>query len=280
MHLVTGKAGTAHITAENHRRLNAGAFGSGRYILNVGSLFAAQIATANTVTIADGVLMMDGAQVEIEPNSPETVTIESAAAGTYRRDVIAVEYSKDASGIETAGLIVVAGTSASTAAAAARPAAETGNIANGDTTARMALYEVLVEGVAIAECTLIAPIKFPAVDRLDALETKMQTAKAVADIVSGKWVIARKPTSSDIVSVNIPTIASKVQGEWITYKVTLPAGANSFIAIPFDGGWIGTNGFRFSTGSMTVSFIPINHASFTVSNGAFRFMLIYLKEVK
>ena len=75
-----------------------------------------------------------------------------------------------------------------------------------------------MEGVAIAECTLIAPIKFPAVDRLDALETKMQTAKAVADIVSGKWVIARKPTSSDIVSVNIPTIASKVQGEWITYR--------------------------------------------------------------
>jgi hypothetical protein len=117
---VTGKAGAAHITAENHRRLNAGAFGSGRYILNVGSLFAAQIATANTVTIADGVLVMDGAQVEIEPNSPETVTIESAAAGTYRRDVIAVEYSKDTSGIETAELVVVAGTSASTAAAAAR----------------------------------------------------------------------------------------------------------------------------------------------------------------
>lgn len=280
MHLVTGKAGAAHITAENHRRLNAGAFGSGRYILNVGSLFAAQIATANTVTIADGVLVMDGAQVEIEPNSPETVTIESAAAGTYRRDVIAVEYSKDASGIETAELVVVAGTSASTAAAAARPAAETGDIISGDATARMALYEVLVEGVAIAECTLIAPIKFPAVDRLDALETKMQTAKAVTDIVSRKWVIAKKPTSSDIVSVNIPTIASRAQGDRITRKVTLPEGADSFFAVPLDGGWIGTNSFGFSTGNGTVSFYPLNHANFTVSNGAFRYLLIYLKEVK
>lgn len=280
MHLVTGKAGTAHITAENHRRLNAGVFGSGRYILNVGSLFAAQIATANTVTIADGVLVMDGAQVEIEPNSPETVTIESAAAGTYRRDVIAVEYSKDTSGIETTELVVVAGTSASTAAAAARPAAETGNITNGDTTARMALYEVLVEGVAIAECTLIAPIKFPAVDRLDTLETKMQTAKAVTDIVTGKWVIAKKPVSTDIINVKIPTIASKAQGDKITYKVTLPAGADGFFAVPFDGGWIGVNSFHFSTSQMTVSFHPLNHAGFTVSNGVFRFLIIYIKEVK
>ena len=136
----------------------------------------------------------------------------------------------------------------------------------------MAVAYVYIEGLAISWVETVAEI----LPNLSELEM----AKTLTDVLAGKWVIARKPVSSDIINLKIPTIASKTQGDTITYKVTLPAGADSFVAIPFDGGWIGANGFRFSTGKMTVSFHPLNHANVTVSNGAFRFLLIYLKEVK
>jgi hypothetical protein len=275
MHLVTGKAGSVHITAENHRRLNAGTFGSGRYILNIGNECEASVESANTITIADGVMMMDGAQIEIEPGTVETVEINSASAGKWRKDVIAVEYAKSQAGYETATIVVIEGTEAASMAEAVRPNAAVGSILDGDTLVRMPMNEVVVDESGIRVCAGLITVKGSATERLDVMEPDVAASKAVTDLAHGKYVITDKPFRQ---SVEVPTVAPQTQGARITVSVTLPAGSDGFFAFPLSQTWIGMSVFNFDRTARTVSFTPLNYSSRSVS-GTCTFLVVPIKEV-
>ena len=53
-HLVTGRAGAAHVTAADVGSLLAGIIGAGKYVLGTGDSFSAEIVSNNLIKIRSG----------------------------------------------------------------------------------------------------------------------------------------------------------------------------------------------------------------------------------
>lgn len=149
MHLVTGYAGQAHITAADQGSLNAALVGEASYVLNRGSKLAATVVTNNSITIADGDIMMQGRHARIEEGETVELTIENGSQGNYRNDLIVARYTKNAStGVEDVNLVVIKGTPAESDPA--DPEYTSGNIINGNVlTADMPLYRVPLNGLTV-----------------------------------------------------------------------------------------------------------------------------------
>lgn len=60
MNIITGYRGEPHVTDQQFRNQNMGTFGSGTYILDVGSKMAATVVSATEITIADGIMIGEG----------------------------------------------------------------------------------------------------------------------------------------------------------------------------------------------------------------------------
>lgn len=148
MKIITGYRGEPHITSQQDRNVNIGIFGSGTYIVNVGSKMAATIVSANEITIADGLLVAEGCTAEIERGTSESIAIENGAQGMLRKDLIVARYTKTSgTGVEDMQLAYIAGTPA--ASAPALPSYNEGSIANGDTLVDFPLYTVNINGISI-----------------------------------------------------------------------------------------------------------------------------------
>ncbi len=151
VHLITGYAGTEHITSADDGSFNAAFFGDGQNVMQIGNQFSASIINNNTVRILDGDGLMYGRHFRIPKNTYEDVTIKTGEADKNRIDIICVEYSKNASdGIESTAIKVIEGTPA---ASAVQPTPTNGNILNGATLNQMPLYKVEVEGVVLKRVT-------------------------------------------------------------------------------------------------------------------------------
>lgn len=151
VHLITGYAGTEHITSADDGSFNAAFFGDGQNVMQIGNQFSASIIDNNTVRILDGDGLMYGRHFRIPKNTYEDVTIKTGEAGKNRIDIICVEYSKNAnSGIESTEIKVIEGTPA---ASAVQPTPTNGNILNGATLNQMPLYKVEVEDVVLKKVT-------------------------------------------------------------------------------------------------------------------------------
>lgn len=147
MQIVTGYEGTPHVTAWQDRDLNQGIFGSGTYILSVGSKMAASIVSNNEIRIADGAVVMQGCLGVIQKGTYDTIAIDNGSQGLARHDLICAEYSKNGStGVESMSLVVIKGTAAATAT---DPAYTSGDIQNGDTLAQVPLYRVVLSGLTV-----------------------------------------------------------------------------------------------------------------------------------
>ena len=151
VHLITGYAGTEHITSADDGSFNAAFFGDGQNVMQIGNQFSASIINNNTVRILDGDGLMYGRHFRIPKNTYEDVTIKTGEAGKNRIDIICVEYSKNAnSGIESTEIKVIEGTPATSAV---QPTPTNGNILNGATLNQMPLYKVEVEDVVLKKVT-------------------------------------------------------------------------------------------------------------------------------
>lgn len=160
MNIVTGYKGQPHVTAQQDRNKNRGIFGSDSYRLLVGSNMAATIVSANEITIADGVVCVQGCIGEIPAGTSESLTIENGAQGMQRLDRIVVRYTKDGStGVEDMTLRVIKGTPA--ASNPALPAYTSGSIANGDAVVEVPLYTVTINGLAITSVSLVMAGMWP-----------------------------------------------------------------------------------------------------------------------
>ena len=160
MNIVTGYKGQPHVTAQQDRNKNRGIFGSDSYRLLVGSNMAATIVSANEITIADGVVCVQGCIGEIPAGTSESLTIENGAQGMQRLDRIVVRYTKDGStGVEDMTLRVIKGTPA--ASNPALPAYTSGSIANGDAVVEVPLYTVTINGLAITSVSLVMTGMWP-----------------------------------------------------------------------------------------------------------------------
>lgn len=175
MNIITGYRGEPHVSSQQERDVNIGIFGSGTYIVNLGSNMAATVISANEVQIADGLVIAEGCSAEIAKGMSESVTIENGTQGMQRKDLIVVRYTKDAgTAVEDMQLAVITGTPAT--ASPSVPAYTTGSIANGDTLVEFPLYTVNIDGISIESVTRMVNIASLAQQTdVNALSTKIGT---------------------------------------------------------------------------------------------------------
>lgn len=158
MNIITGYKNEPHVTGQQFRNQNMGVFGSGTYILDVGSKMAATVVSANTISIADGIMVGEGNTAEVGYGTSETLTIANGSQGMLRTDLIVARYTKAAGtpAVENMELVVIKGTAA--ASNPATPAYNTGSIADGDSPVDFPLYAVHLDGISITSVERLADI--------------------------------------------------------------------------------------------------------------------------
>ena len=219
--LVTGKAGVGHVSSADFGRFQAGICGTGRYVLTTGDRFAATIESANTVSIASGDAVDQGRHIVIPTNSAEVVGIQSCAAGKVRKDLIALQYSKDTAspdGIESAEVVVIKGTEVAEDSTPTAPAPTAGDIIGGATLDQMPLYEVLVSSQGVASVSAIYTLMLP----ISALR---------GDIISAVY-----PVGAIYMSVNAANPGTLFGGTWEQIQGRFLLGASSGHAAGSTGG--------------------------------------------
>ena len=149
LHLVTGHAGTPHVTAADHGSFNAAIFGEGNCVTNRGSRFAATVISNNNIRIADGDIVMQGRHIRLAEGTYVDLTIENGVQGMVRNDLIVARYSKDSiTGIEDCNLVVIKG--AASTGTATDPEYTSGDIINDHVLiADMPLYRVPLDGLNV-----------------------------------------------------------------------------------------------------------------------------------
>lgn len=146
--LVTGSAGTDHVSSADDGSMYASVFGTGRYAVHQGNDLAATMGNANSITIDTGAGFMDGRYWRV--TSAETLTIDSGSQGVNRIDLVGVKYQYDnGTGHETGSLAVVKGTATSGTPSA--PTYIDGDILNGATEAFFPLYSIEITGIVPAD---------------------------------------------------------------------------------------------------------------------------------
>ena len=174
-HIVTGLRGKEHVTSADAGALNAGIFGTGRYVMNTAEQFAAEIVSNNIVRIKAGDLVNQGRHIRIDVNDYEDMTIENGTQSAKRNDLIVMRYKKDTSTtleLESAELAVIKGTAGTTAA---DPTYTSGDILAGATQDDFPLYRVSLNGLNIEKVTPL----FSTVPNLDELNTNISNYKEI-----------------------------------------------------------------------------------------------------
>lgn len=175
MELVTGRAGTPHITSQQDRQRNQGTFGNGAYILKTGNQLAPVVQSSNKIQIKDGALMFQGALFSVKVGTVDEVTIANGSQGMQRKDLIVARYNYDAGeNVESAKWAVIQGTPAASNPVA--PSYTEGDIQAGDTTVECPVLIATLDGINITGVEMvpeIAPDVPEIMAQLEELNSKM-----------------------------------------------------------------------------------------------------------
>ena len=168
MEIVTGKAGTPHVSSADDGRRIAGIAGAGSYVLGTGGRLAPSLVDANTVRFATGDMIVQGRHIGL--TAPEDVKVESGSQGKKRTDYLCVHYRRDVSGanptlVETVEWSVLQGTPGTEATAPSVPA---GSILDGDAEAYVPVASVSFDGLTTGTPALLLPELAPLASAWDA----------------------------------------------------------------------------------------------------------------
>ncbi len=185
MKIITGSTGIPHVTSNNAGDFNQTIFGTGSMVFDIGGKLAASLVNNNTITIADGNIIMQGRHALIEPGTMDTITIDTGAVGMNRNDLIVARYALDSgTGHESITLQVIKGTE--TAGTAVDPSYATGDIRTGSPQVDFPLYRVALTGVTIASV-------MPLFDLVNPITGQIHTYSAGTGIqISGAGAISVK----------------------------------------------------------------------------------------
>ena len=141
--LVTGHAGTPHVSGEDVGALVAGLVGTGAYVL--GSAPVPQMTTANLLSVPACDIVMQGRHVRL--TGTNTVSIDNGSQVGKRSDIIYVEYSlDDGTGVElVSDLAVAKGTTGS--AAVDPPLPHSGSILDAGNPVDVAICRVTLDAL-------------------------------------------------------------------------------------------------------------------------------------
>lgn len=161
LHLITGYAGTEHITSADQGAYNMGTFGEGEFVLDRGNKFEATVVSNNLITLADGEALMQGRFIKMISGTTEEVAIENGTQEMNRNDLICIRYEKNGTtSIESASIVVKKGTE--TSGTPEDPEYVTGEITDGnDLVNEMPLYRVQLQGLNITNVEALFELKRP-----------------------------------------------------------------------------------------------------------------------
>lgn len=167
--LITGYAGTPHVTAAQQGACNAAMYGTGKYVLGVGSQFAYEIVSNNLIKIQDGYAINQGRLMGIDNTLYEEMIIDNGLQGVKRVDLICMKYTQNVdTGVETVEMVIVKGTSGDTYA---DPSTVSGDILAGAAEDDFPLYRVKIDGINIVAVEPLFHIMVPAKKIMDKLGT-------------------------------------------------------------------------------------------------------------
>lgn len=206
--LITGHAGAAHVSSTDAGWYNAGTVGSGKYVLDTGTQFAAEVQSANVVQIGVGDAVFEGRHVRV--SATENVSIDNGAQGVNRNDLICIKYEYDSStDVETASIAVIKGTAVS--GTPSDPTIPSGSILNGSATAYMALWRIPITGLTVG-----TPEKMYG----DVLVTLDGLVSRVVDVAQIPNLPASKITSGTFDAARIPALTADKIPNLAASKIT------------------------------------------------------------
>ena len=210
MEIVTGKAGTPHVSSADDGRRIAGEVGAGSYVLKTGGGLAPSLVDANTIRFATGDMVVQGRHIGL--TAPEDVKVASGTQGKKRMDYICVHYKRDVAGsaptlVETCEWKVLQGTPGSTAVA---PPLTSGSILNGDADVTVPIASVSFDGLTTGTPKLLIPTLTPLADlgdsvsrvsaKADAAEAKANQAASSTNMA--KWLDDSMRPGSHTISIS------------------------------------------------------------------------------
>lgn len=208
--LITGHAGSAHVSAADVGWYNVGVVGEGKYVLDTGTRFACNVQSANLVTIGVGDAVFEGRHVRV--SAAENVALDNGAQGVKRNDIICIKYEyASATQVESASIVVLKGTA--TSGAPSDPTIPSGSILDGATEAYMPLWRIPISGITVG-----TPVKMygEVLSPLDGVLSKTWDVTQIPNLpasktTSGTFDVARIPT---LTAEKIPNLsASKITSD-------------------------------------------------------------------
>ena len=175
MELVTGRAGSPHITAQQDRQLHQGIWGEDAYILNTGNMLEPQVQSSNKILIKDGVLMYQGALFSVKVGTTDEITINNGNQGMKRKDLVVARYTYDSEqNVESAVWLVYQGTP--TGSNPVLPSGISGDIQAGDAVVDVPYLSVSLDGINIVSVDVIPEVA-PDIPTLNASLSELSEEK-------------------------------------------------------------------------------------------------------
>lgn len=210
MKIVTGYTGVAHITAQQDRFINQSFLGTGTCVLPIGNKLNCTIDSATQITIEDGGLSIQGCVAMIDTGDTEVLTVDPGTAGMNRIDYVLAQYYKGSFGVESVTLVVKKGFESS--GTPTPPGYTAGSIEGGDFVTEYPIWQINIEGLAIASVERVAPVSQTA----DNLMAMINSATILAN---GKAPFYSLTSGSDVYAM----ISAISIGSVVVYR-----GSNAF----------------------------------------------------
>ena len=150
MKIMTGKAGTPHVTAQQFRQFVEGTVGQESYILTSGDLLEPELVSNNSLKIRSGIMSHHGNLSTVDLGTYDTVTIRNGSQGMKRIDLVVNRYTKNnETGIEKNEWIVIMGNP--TSGSPSVPTYTQGNLQEGDLVDDCPVFEVHLSGINVTD---------------------------------------------------------------------------------------------------------------------------------
>lgn len=204
--IITGYTGTRHITPAMDAAVYRSAFGPDSYILSDGSQLAGSMPSVNAFTVLDGLISMQGHQIQI---TQETLDVDTCANGYERIDLVVCRFEHDnTSLIDSASLMVIKGTEVQSGNTPSVPSYNTGSIDAGASVVDMPLYQINLNGSSVT-FTQLAEVVAGTIEGLETLVLEVPTISSLPTTVSDERI-----NSAHVVVNSILGTPSAQTGDW------------------------------------------------------------------
>ena len=153
MELVTGHAGSNHISAADMASMYRGILTDDDCVLASGDKLSCTMLDSNTAEIGTGDCFIQAHHCRVDV--AEQLTVESGSAGYKRNDLVVVRYTLGDGNVQDVYLAVVKGTA--TVGTPSDPTLTTGDIDGGAVLAEFALWRIPLDGITVGDPERVMP---------------------------------------------------------------------------------------------------------------------------